>query len=53
MNKSQLFDHLRTIDEVLLLELLEITSSDLVDVFYDKIIERYDYIQSQLEDPEV
>jgi len=37
MNKVELIDELRNIDEITLLELLEITSDDLVDAFLDKI----------------
>lgn len=39
MNKAQLIEELRKIDEITLLELLEITSEDLVDAFLDKIEE--------------
>ncbi len=39
MNKIELIEELRKIDEITLLELLEITSEDLVDMFLDKITE--------------
>lgn len=52
MNKDQLLQKLRNIDEVLLLELLDVKSDDLVDAFYDKIVERYSYIEAQLENTE-
>jgi len=39
MSKAELLDELRNVDEVTLLELLEITSDDLVDKFSDEIEE--------------
>jgi antitoxin component of RelBE/YafQ-DinJ toxin-antitoxin module len=39
MNKIELIAELRKIDEVTLLELLQLTSDDLVDMFLDKIAE--------------
>ena len=39
MNKTELIEELRKIDEVSLLELLEITSEDIVDAFLDRISE--------------
>lgn len=50
MDNIELIKKLKKIDEVSLLELLEITSEDLVDVFVDKIEERIDYIVRALED---
>lgn len=53
MNRSELIEKLKTVDEVLLLELLDISSEDLVDVFLDKIDERLNYIYGQIsEEPE-
>lgn len=43
---------LRKLDEVLLMELLEITSDELVDAFLDKITDRLSYLQVQVEDME-
>jgi Mor family transcriptional regulator len=43
---------LRKLDEVLLMELLEVTSTELVDAFLDKIEERRSYLEVQLEDME-
>jgi hypothetical protein len=43
---------LRKLDEVLLMELLEITSTELVDAFLDKIEDKRGYLESQLEDME-
>jgi hypothetical protein len=37
MSKTELINALREIDEITLLELLELTSDDLVDAFLDKI----------------
>ena len=42
MNRQELLEALRKEDEVTLLELLEITSDDLVDVFVDKIDDNLD-----------
>jgi ribosome assembly protein YihI (activator of Der GTPase) len=37
MNKIELLEALRSLDEISLLELLEINSDELVDAFLDKI----------------
>lgn len=39
MNKVELLEKLRSLDEVTLLDLLEITSEDICDLFLDRIIE--------------
>jgi hypothetical protein len=39
MNKTELIDELRKIDELTLIELLQLTSDDIVDAFLDKIEE--------------
>jgi hypothetical protein len=49
MDKISLLNKLRKVDEVSLLELLNITSDDLVDAFYEKVEERFEYIHDQLE----
>lgn len=49
-SKLELLKKLRKLDEVLLMELLEITSEDLVDAFLDKIDDRLSYIYDQLEE---
>mgnify|MGYP000166755685 FL=1 len=49
MNPS-LIEKLRKVDEVLLLELLDLNSSDIVDAFTDRIDERANYIYGQLEE---
>lgn len=46
-NKQELLALLRNEEETILLELLNITSDELVDAFLDKIEERYDYIERQ------
>lgn len=42
MNKIELLEALRCLDEISLLELLEVNSDDLVDAFLDKIDENLD-----------
>ena len=44
MDKYELLETLRHLDEVYLLELLEINSDDLVDRFLDKIEEKEDVL---------
>ncbi len=39
MNKTELIESLRRLDEITLMELLNLTSDDLVDAFLDKITE--------------
>jgi len=39
MNKLELIEELRKIDEITLMELLELTSTDIVDAFLDHIEE--------------
>ena len=41
--------HLKRIDEISLLEILEISSEDLVDRFADKIEEKYDILKEDFE----
>jgi hypothetical protein len=50
MNKAELLEELKKLDEVLLLELLELTSEDIVDAFLDRIAERETYIRHEIED---
>lgn len=45
-------EKLRLLDETLLMELLEITSEEIVDRFQDKIEEKYDYLLRELEEEE-
>lgn len=46
----ELLEKLRKVDEVTLLELLDIESDDLIDMFGDRITERMDYIHRYLYD---
>jgi len=48
-NKLELLQKLRKIDEISLMELLEITSDDLVDAFLDKIEDKLNYIYDQIQ----
>ncbi len=50
MDKAELLEKLRKLDEVLLLELLEITSEELVDAFPDKIEENETRLRNETED---
>ena len=44
-----LLERLKKVDEITLLELLEITSEELVDAFLDKIKEKEDWLYEQIE----
>lgn len=48
MNKIELLDELKKLDEITLLELLELTSEDLVDAFLEKINDKIEYLYSQV-----
>lgn len=48
MNKLELYEVLRRLDEVSLLELLEVTSSELVDSFLDKIEDNLERIYAKI-----
>ena len=52
MTKQDILDKLRNTEETLLIELLGLTSSDIVDQFLDLIEERYEYIYRQVNDIE-
>lgn len=43
-------DRLKQQDEISVLEVLEITSDELVDRFRDRVEEKYDYLVEDLED---
>ena len=45
----ELKERLKTLDEISLMEILEISSEDLVDRFDDKIEEKYDFLQSEFQ----
>ena len=49
MTFNELCDKLKEIEETLLLELLNINSSQIVDRFEDVVEERRDYIEEDLE----
>jgi hypothetical protein len=49
MDKFELIEKLKQVDEVTLLELLEINATELVDTFLDKIEDRLDYLYGQIE----
>ena len=50
MNKQDLLERLRQTDEVALLDLLGITSDQLVDAFLDLIDEKYEYLDKTAEE---
>jgi len=47
MTLIEVINKLRDEEETIVLELLNLTSDDLVDAFLDKIEERFDYIEQQ------
>lgn len=49
---TDIINHLRRIDEISLLEVLDISSEDLVDRFGDKIEDRYELLREDFEDEE-
>lgn len=46
----ELFDRLKQVNEVDLLELLDVSSEELVDRFQDIIEERYEFLYGQFEE---
>jgi nucleoid DNA-binding protein len=50
VNKLELINKLKQTDEVLLLELLEISSEELVDAFLEKINERIEFIYKEIQE---
>lgn len=50
MNKIELIEELRKIDEVTLLEWLGLTSDDIVDAFLDRIAENHGKLLALYED---
>lgn len=50
MDKAELIEYLHSVDEVTLVELLNLTSTEIVDAFLDKIDERKEYIYKSIED---
>jgi hypothetical protein len=50
MDTAELLEKLRGLDEVLLIELLGLTSTEIVDAFLDRIDEYEGHIRHELED---
>ena len=50
MDKFELLEQLRHLDEVTLLELLEVCSDDIVDRFLDRIIDNWEQLATKLTD---
>lgn len=50
MIANELIEKLKSLDEASLLELLDISSSEIIDAFQEKIHERLSYILENLED---
>lgn len=50
MSRIELVEKLRNVDEVLLLELLNITSDEIVDRFIDKIVDNELRIRKEIEE---
>lgn len=46
---SELKEKLKTLDEILLMELLEVTSEDLIEMFSDRIEEHQDKLKGTIE----
>lgn len=49
---ADIINHLRRIDEISLLEILEISSEDIVDRFGDFIEIKYEFLREDFEDEE-
>lgn len=49
MSRFELIEILRHTEETILLELLDISSEELVDAFLDKIEERLSYLYGQIQ----
>ena len=50
MDKNELLERLRSLDEELLLDLLGVTSEDLVDAFVDVILDNEDKFHGYFEE---
>jgi hypothetical protein len=50
MDKQELLEQLGKLDEVLLIELLNLTSQDIIDAFLDRIAEREEFIRHEIEE---
>ena len=49
---ADVIDWLKRVDEISLLEILNISSEDLVDRFTDKIEDKYDDLREDIEEPD-
>lgn len=49
---QEIAEKLKRYDEILLLELLEISADDIVDRFMDKIEDKADFLENDLEEEE-
>ena len=47
---ADVITHLKRIDEISLLEVLDISSEDLVDRFVDKVEDKYDSLRADFEE---
>jgi len=50
LTNNEIKDRLKQLDEITLLEILEISSEEIVDKFSDRIEERWEYFIEDLED---
>jgi hypothetical protein len=53
MNHYELLEYLKSVNEVFLLEVLELTSEQLVDAFNDVILEKNEYLRQQINEQEI
>lgn len=49
---ADIINHLRRIDEISLMEILEISSEDIVNRFEDRIEDKYDLLKDDFEEEE-
>lgn len=49
---SSLLHQLKQLDETTLIDLLSLTSEEIVDAFLDKIYDKQEYLYTQLQDKE-
>jgi len=50
MTLNDIQEKLKNIDEISLMELLEITAEDIINRFTDRIEEKFDQLESELDD---
>lgn len=53
MNHYELLEYLKSVNEVTLVEVLELTSEQLVDAFNDVILDKNEYIRQQINEQEI